>query len=248
MTDAHAQDSEAEVRLALNDGPRPFTPLAETPAAASEAPAAVDRQGLARAAQLIDARRSVRRYAEQPIAEDVIDELLRCATRAPSAHNRQPWRFAVLREAAPKVRLARAMAAKLRSDRLADGDDAAVVAADVARSFERITRPPVVVLVAASMQDMDAYPDARRHAAEAAMAMQSTAMAVQNLLLAANAAGLGACWMCAPLFCPETARSALDLPPDWQPQAIITLGVPVGERSLRARRPLRDVVRYEGRP
>ena len=228
--------------LESTEDPRLFTPVVEATLGA------VDRQGLARAAQLIGDRHSVRRYAQQPIAEAVIDELLRCATRAPSAHNRQPWRFAVLREPASKVRLARAMAAKLRSDRLADGDDAAVVAADVARSFERITRPPIVVLIAASMQDMDQYPDARRHAAEAAMAMQSTAMATQNLLLAASAAGLGACWMCAPLFCPETAREALDLPPDWQPQAIVTLGVPLGESTLRARRALPDVVRYDHRP
>jgi len=232
-----SQETEADLLL-----------LAETPAASSKEPAVVDRRGLARAAQLIGDRRSVRSYADQPIAEEVIDELLRCATRAPSAHNRQPWRFAVLREQASKVRLALAMAAKLRSDRLADGDDAAAVAADVARSFERITRPPVVVLVAASMREMDKYPDERRRAAEAAMATQSTAMAAQNLLLAASAAGLGACWMCAPLFCPDTARSALDLPPDWQPQALVTLGVPTGVSGLRDRRPLRDVVRYDCRP
>ena len=80
------------------------------------------------------------------------------------------------------------------------------------------------------------------------MAMQSTAMAVQNLLLAASAGGLGACWMCAPLFCPETARNALDLPPDWQPQAIVTLGVPLGASSLRDRLPLRDLVWYDCQP
>ena len=51
------------------------------------------------------------------------------------------------------------------------------------------------------------------------MAVQSTAMAVQNMLLLAHAEGLAACWMCAPLFCPDTVRAALDLPADWQPQA-----------------------------
>jgi len=38
--------------------------------------------------------------------------------------------------------------------------------------------------------------------AERIMATQSVALAVQNLLLAAHDRGLGACWMCAPLFCP----------------------------------------------
>lgn len=211
--------------------------------------AAIDHAGLARATRLLESRHSVRRYSAQPIiGREVIEQLLHCATRAPSAHNRQPWRFAVLREEDEKGRLARAMGARLRCDRLADGDDAAQIEADVARSFERITGAPVVVLVAASLKDMDAYADGRRRAAEAAMAMQSTAMAVQNLLLAASAAGLGACWMCAPLFCPDTARKSLALPADWQPQAIVTLGLPQGPARRRPRRPLHDVVRHEGPP
>ena len=95
------------------------------------------------------------------------------------------------------------------------------------------------------MKDMDRYRDERRNVAEAAMAMQSTAMAVQNMLLAASAAGLGACWMCAPLFCPDTARIALGLPEDWQPQAIVTIGKPLGPTVPRGRRPLQEVVRYD---
>ncbi|GAA4353661.1 nitroreductase family protein [Variovorax defluvii] len=210
--------------------------------------AAVDRAGLARAVQLIEARQSVRRYAEQDIDDDVLAQLLHCATRAPSAHNRQPWRFAVLRHDGAKATLAAAMGDRLRRDRLADGDGHAEIDADVARSAARITGAPVVILVASSLADMDAYPDERRRTAEAAMAMQSTAMAVQNLLLAASAAGLGACWMCAPLFCPDTARRALAIPLDWQPQALVTLGIPHGPVKRRPRRGMREVVRQEVKP
>jgi nitroreductase len=63
------------------------------------------------------------------------------------------------------------------------------------------------------------------------MAVQGTAMAVQNLLLAAHVAGLGACWMGAPLFCPDTVGETLDLPADWEPQALITLGWPAETRQ-----------------
>jgi nitroreductase len=71
------------------------------------------------------------------------------------------------------------------------------------------------------------------------MAVQSVAMAVQNLLWAAHAEGLGACWMCAPLFCAEAVSAALDLPADWQPQALVTVGRPASTGTLRAavRRP-----------
>src|SRR5260221_7073878 len=89
------------------------------------------------------------------------------------------------------------------------------------------------------MADMDRYPDAKRSAAEHQMAVQSVAMAVQNLLLAAHAEGLGACWMCAPLFCGDAVRGSLDLPADWQPQALVTLGQPAHGGTVRAaiRRP-----------
>lgn len=206
-------------------------------------PAVIDRDGLAQAARLLAARQSVRRYAPTGIDNDVIELLLHCATHAPSAHNRQPWRFDVLREAAAKKRLAVAMGERLRHDRLADGDEPAAVAADAQRSLNRIGQAHVVVLVACSLEDMDSYPDSTRRNAEATMAIQSTAMAVQNLLLAASAAGLGACWMCAPLFCPDVVRDVLQWPDDWQPQALVTLGVPDGPNRRRPRRPLREIVR-----
>lgn len=207
-------------------------------------PAAIDRGRLSTAAQLIASRRSIRRYRQETIPPEVVDELLRCAVNAPSAHNRQPWRFAVLRRLDPKVRLANAMGDRLRADRLRDGDSPAAVEVDVARSFERITCAPLVVVVATTTVDMDAYPDGGRRDAENLMAIQSTAMAVQNLLLAAHAAGLGACSMCAPLFCPGTVRAVLDLPADWQPQAIVTLGRPASAGKPYSRRALSEVVRY----
>lgn len=212
----------------------------------SKTAAAIDHDGLANAIHLMQQRQSVRRYTSYALSEGVLNELLRCATLAPSAHNRQPWRFAVLRSIDAKVRLARAMGERLRHDRLEDQDDLKAVEADVARSFARIIGAPLVLLVASSLQPMDCYPDEQRHAAEAAMALQSTAMAVQNLLLAASAAGLGACWMCAPMFCPEIARDALSLPSDWQPQGLVTLGVPQVAPKLRARLPLDAVVWREG--
>lgn len=206
-------------------------------------PPAIDHAAFRATADLIATRRSIRRYAPAAILPEFVDELLRCAVNAPSAHNRQPWRFAVIRDLELKVGLARAMGERLRADRLRDGDAPEVVEADVERSFKRITTAPVVVVVAATTLGMDAYPDPRRREAEYLMAVQSTAMAAQNLLLAAHSARLAACWMCAPLFCPDTVRAAMALPADWQPQAIITLGVPAAQGKPYSRRPLAEVVR-----
>ena len=183
----------------------------------------------------IPARRSIRHYTDQPVAPQLIDHLLEAATWAPSAHNRQPWRFAVITTQAAKDRLADTMSERLRSDRSRDGDPIEAIDRDVNRSRERIVTAPVVIVVCLSMIDMDHTPDDRRNSLEHAMAMQSVAASIQNLLLTAHELGLGACWMCAPLFCPDVVRDALDLPDDWEAQALITIGYPADEGKPKGR-------------
>ncbi len=193
--------------------------------------------------EVIRSRRSIRRYENRPVPRETIDELLEAARWAPSAHNRQPWRFAVIQAAETKHALAAAMGARLRADLEQDGTPREVIEADTARSYARMTNAPVVIVVCVTMRDMDTYPDARRNKAEYLMATQSVAMAVQNLLLAAHARGLGACWMCAPLFVPDTVREVLHLDADWEPQAMITLGYPA-EAKTKTRVSLENVVKY----
>ena len=181
--------------------------------------------------KFLRARRSLRRYQRRPIPDGILEQLLEAAIWAPSAHNRQPWRFVIVSEQAQKEGLARAMGAKLRADLEADGLPEPVIEKDVGRSFERISTAPLLILLCMTVSDMDAYPDERRSASERTMAIQSTAMAGQNILLMASSLGLGACWICAPLFCPDLVGAALDLPPDWQAQGMITVGYPAGERT-----------------
>jgi F420 biosynthesis protein FbiB-like protein len=188
-------------------------------------------------------RRSIRRYQQTPVGGELLEEILAAATWAPSAHNRQPWRFAIISKSIVKKRLALAMGDKLRKDLAADDVASKIIEEDADRSYKRITEAPTLVLVCITMQDMDIYPDAKRNSKEWLMAVQSTAMAGQNILLAAHAFGLGACWMCAPLFCPEIVTDALRLPSDWQPQGMITIGYPAETRQ-KTRRPLSHVMRY----
>lgn len=186
-------------------------------------------------------RRSIRRYQPRPVARELVERLLEAAIWAPSAHNRQPWRFCVVDTVERKETLAQAMGARLRSDLERDGTPAELIEKDVARSYARITGAPVLIVLCLTMIDMDQYTDERRNLNEYLMAAQSTAMAGQNLLLAAEQSGLAACWMCAPLFCPDVVRDVLHLPEDWQPQALITLGY-AAEAREKNRRPLETSV------
>jgi len=193
--------------------------------------------------ETVVSRRSIRRYRPDPVPRDVIEALLKAAIWAPSAHNRQPWRFCVIESAARREALASAMGARLRRDLAADGMPADLIEKDAARSYARMTSAPLIIVLCLSMADMDRYADERRNLNEYVMAAQSTAMAGQNLLLAAHEAGLGACWMCAPLFCPDVVGATLELPDDWQPQALITLGYPAEVRE-KTRHPLEMSVQW----
>lgn len=180
---------------------------------------------------IVRGRRSVRRYRAQPIEQPVLEAVLEAARWAPSAHNRQPWRFAVVVDPAVKGRMSDRMGQQWRSDLQQDGADPNFIERRVAISHARITGAGALIIACVSMEEMDTYSDAERNNAEWLMAVQSVALACQNLLLAAHAHGLGACWMCAPLFVPHLVRDVLDLPDAWHPQALITLGYPAEGHS-----------------
>ncbi len=191
---------------------------------------------------LLRGRKTIRYYRAGLPPAAVLDRLFTSAAAAPSAHNRQPWRYGLITDPGSKARLAQVMSARLCADRRADGDDEVSIRKDVDRSIDRITGAPLLIAVAMSLKEMDTYPDQPRQRAEYLMAVQSTAMATQNLLLAAHAEGLGACWMCAPLFCPSEVRHALQLPEDWLPQGLITLGYPARPGKSKPRKAISEFV------
>ncbi len=189
-------------------------------------------------------RRSVRRFKPDPVPDSTIERMLCTAVSAPSAHNRQPWRFCVVRSPEVKSRLAEAMAADFRRDLVADHLPADQVEARVATSRSRINTSPLVVVMCMDMSEMDHYPDARRQEAERIMAIQSTAAAGLQLLLAARAEGLAGVWTCGPLFARETVRQTLELDPAWEPQAMFFLGQPDREPRAKDSKPLESIVRW----
>ena len=191
--------------------------------------------------QAIRGRRTVRRFLRRPVEKELLERILEAATWAPSAHNAQPWRFYVLTDPDVKKRLAEEMAEVWGRDLERDGVPLEERRSLTSESVERITEAPVAVVACMTMRDMDRYPDERRMMAERTMAVQSVAAAVQNMLLATHGLGLGACWMCAPLFCPDVVRRVLGMPEDVEPQALILIGYPAEEPEPPKRRPLSEV-------
>jgi F420 biosynthesis protein FbiB-like protein len=195
-------------------------------------------------AEVIRKRRSVRRFRLGTVPREVIERLIDAARWAPSAHNAQPWRFVVLEDRQRRKRLAHEMAVRFEQDLRADGMQPAEARARASRAEGRLAEAPAAILVCVSPEDAQTYPDAVRAEAERMMAVQSTALAVENLLLTAHAEGLGGCWLCSPLFCPEIVRHELSLPEGWQPQAFVLLGTPENIPSAPSRRPVSDLLAY----
>ena len=149
-------------------------------------------------------------------------EVLIAAGYAPSAHNAQPWRFIILDDPEAKRRLSLAMAEAWAIDLAKDGSNITPQTRNA--KVERFASAPVLILACTTMDGMTKQPDLERQRVERDLAVQSLGAALQNLLLAVHARGLGGCWYCAPAFCKAAVRSTVEIPGDVEPQALIALG------------------------
>ena len=192
--------------------------------------------------EAITGRRSLRQFDRLPIARPLLQKLLYAACLAPAPHHTRPWRFVLLDTAGARQRLAEAMGAAWRRDLEGDGVAPEWIETLLARSRRQIEEAPALVLgclVAEGLPSLPAggrrWPDERRQRAEWGMALQSMGCALENIMVAAHAEGLASFWISAPLFCPEAVRQALDLPAEYEAQALIALGYPAPGVSPRPR-------------
>lgn len=192
--------------------------------------------------ELVRDRRSVRLFSREPVPSALVVELLRDTLWAPSPHNSQPWRFTVLTDPEEKRNLANRMADRLDIDLRGDGLPPETIERITSRSRSRISSAPVVVLCSLVGDGLIAHPDSHRNALEWQMAVQSVGAALQTLFLLAHAAGIGTCWMAAPMYCPDVVRETLALPHEYEPQALVLMGYPAHPGKVRARRPLEEVI------
>jgi len=169
-------------------------------------------------------RRSIRKFTDAPVPAELLREILETATFAPSAHGLQPWRFAVIETPAARSTLGTALTEQMRRDMQAENAPETEIRSRVERSQRRITEAPQIILLCRDTEAVRVQAEA-----ENLMGLQSVAMAGLQLLLAAHAHGLGANWICWPLYAQETTIEALNLPATWEPQGMVFLGYPAEE-------------------
>lgn len=203
--------------------------------------------------ELMKSRRSVRRF--QPTMPDraLIESLLEAAVTAPSASNKQPWRFIVvtsrpvITRLADGVREAVGRIARHIDDAWKEGFQ---TYGDYFTRFE--SAPVVIVPLWRSLELLSnmagpGLPEADRKrvaAMEADSGLVSVSLAAQNLLLMAHSLGLGASAMTGPLIALDRIREILAVPGSWEVAAIIPVGFAAEEPPPRPRRPAGQVARW----
>lgn len=203
---------------------------------------------------IVTNRRSIRRFKDEPVPKEIIEEIIDCARWAPSDTNQQPWKFISISnkniiqkiEEATKKGMEKL---KKRAEKLGKED--------VIKKIEVFSRYALVFKNAPHMLICLAEPYKSKFTEEIFdpigyskgiwrdEGIKSTSLAVQNILLAAHALGYGACPMSAPIIlAEEEIRKVLNVEDKYIIALIIALGKPEGSTSAPPRKELSEILEY----
>jgi nitroreductase len=176
--------------------------------------------------EAIYTRRSIREFTDQPVAEDLLRQILEAGIRAPSAGNMQAWEFVIVKSPEAKRKLV-------------DITDAGVTARCGVYTQEWIMQAPVVIVVCYDVKRMTGrYGQKGR----TLMTIMDCMLCVENMILAATHFGLGTC--CVVGFDPKKMKELLPIPKEITPLLLVPVGYPACEQPSAAYRlPLEDLVR-----
>jgi len=166
---------------------------------------------------LFKSRRSIRSFKSEDVPDEYIKKILEAARWAPSAGNIQPWEFIIVKNPETKREIARA-----------------------ALNQTFIEEAPIVIVVCAD-ESRSSWAYGSRGAN--LYCIQDTAAATENMLLAACALGLGACWVGA--FREDEVKRVLKIPRGLRPVAIVPMGYPAERPNPPPKRRLEDIIHYE---
>lgn len=193
-------------------------------------------------------RRSVREFGPGDVTDEDMRLLVEAARHAPSNSNRQAWKFLAVRNRDVRMRLRSAVESKVGGIRenAADPEHLAVLErfgpyltffADAPLLFVVLYKRAPSFLEPL-LKGLDALTPEASFPAEGF----SAAMAIENLLLAAHAIGLGACCTTAPLVAAGKIRDILKIPPAYVIAALVPVGRPLKPPPAQPRRPVDQIL------
>jgi len=186
--------------------------------------------------ETIAQRRSIRRFKPDPIPEEVLRQILRAATQAPSGKNRQPWQFVVVRER--RDEMIQVMQAGLEAFVRNVGPDTG----SARWTLQVMAQAPVTVFVFNPYGKHPFVEHTLDDRINDLVNLQSVGAAIQNICLAAHELGLGSLWICDILYAYDALRKWMNV--DAQMVAALSLGYPDESPGPRPRRPLDEVTTW----
>lgn len=186
---------------------------------------------------VVRSQRACRAFAERPVGDDVVERVLEAGTFAPSAENRQPWAFVVVRDADHRAAIGalnrrawegggRTYSAPRLGERLLADVEGGVMGG--------VAAAPVIVVVCGDTR-----------LGNARVLEASVFPAVQNMLLAATALGLGSALTTLPLAFGDELSAMLHLPEPVRPMAVVPLGWPARALGPPRRSPVAEKAHRE---
>jgi nitroreductase len=208
--------------------------------------------------KLIKTRRSIRKFQDKPVPEDLIVKALELATWAPNGGNHQAWRFLIVtnKELIQKM----GDAVKAKTELMASWPEAGQFGETVARwrktsDFFRGAPVCIAVLMGRYSSIADQVLQARGETDAVAREMrsyresgksslQSAAAAITYICLILHYLGLGTTWMGGPLQSKKEIEQLLNVPPEWDFVGLIPVGYAGETPEARPRKPIQDVIQF----
>ena len=207
--------------------------------------------------EAIYSARSLRRFKPDPVPDQVITKVLDAAIRAPSGSNQQSWEFVVIKDAAQRKKIgdvyrkAGEIMTALYTNRVKPAhmtDDAyRKLRASATYLIEHMADAPVLLLVCLKQTAAAGSPPKLPPEVAAAMKRQtrisgsSIYPAVQNIILACRAFGLGTVITTVHTYFEDEVKAIVGLPPEVQTYALMPIGYPQGKFGPIRRRPVSEV-------
>jgi nitroreductase len=201
--------------------------------------------------KVIQDRRSIREWTEEPVSEDDIALILEAGRQAPSGENAQPWRFIMVKDPAMRKKMAglagggsgRRFTAEYVTHQMQERFAGLQDEAKKKAAFEKLTsgqvsafceNAPLIIMVCGKKDVWDMPFD--------------TSAAIENMLLMITALGLGACWVIAPCFDvrdEERTKELLGVPEGFKAVSLISIGHMTRPHRQRPRIPINQLVYSE---
>lgn len=201
--------------------------------------------------KVIEDRRSIRQYTDEPVSEEALEMILEAGRLAPSGENAQPWRFIIVKDPETRKKLGaiagggsgRRFTAEFVTQKMQERFASLEDEAKKKAAFEKLTSGQVsaflaeapVSIVVCGRKDVWDLP-------------YDTSAAIENMLLMVTALGLGACWVIAPCIDirdEERVKALLGVPEGMKVVSIIAVGHPARYPRPRPRIPLHELVYRE---